>query len=551
MKRPRWLCELGAVCLMQLVLIGASIAAPVSNEDRTFSTGAAPGILSEIIADVQRRWESERDPVQRAFLSQLAGHYREPDAQPHWIDDDQLNAAAVALEEKLTAADRYGLDPEDFKLRPLEGTRLAIAEVDRSIAAIRYAWHARGGRFNPSQMTRWIETEAPTLYVSEVFRAIAESGGDPIAGLRKFHPHHPQFELFRQAYLRERSWISATSGGAGPKRDRAKAQTILVNLERWRTMPARLADFHVWNNLPEFITRLVDAGQVVHSERIIIGKPSTQTPIFSDVMTHLIFNPEWGVPESIKIQSLLPSLRRGDTGILARRNMSIRDGQRVLDPKTFRWSKVDIRSVPIVQGSGPTNPLGQIKFMFPNHHDVYMHDTPDKALFNKPERAFSAGCIRVRNPEIFAHKIVERLQDWSIERTQSLFESKTTTRVDLLAPIPVHNTYFTAWVDSSGEVRIWRDIYGHDARYKDALAGKPMARIASRDPALALKMRNDEMRRTAGYPPASPKPSSSPQFTLFDFLGLTSTAPAQVKNGPSTKTKKPKTNQNPPSAFWF
>lgn len=551
MMRPIWLYGLGAVFLVQLVMTAASSAAPLSNEQRTASAGAAPGIISEIIADVERRWRREQDPVQRSFLSQLAGHYREPDAQPHWIEDGQLNGAAAALKEELAAADLYGLDPADFVVKPLEDTTLATAEVDRSIAAIRYAWHARGGRFSPSQMSRWIETEVPTLYVSEVFRAIAGSRGDPIAGLRKFHPQHPQFELLRQAYLRERSWISATSGGAGPKRDRAKAQTILVNLERWRTMPARLADLHVWNNLPEFVTRLVEAGHVVHSERIIIGKPSTQTPVFSDVMTHLIFNPEWGVPESIKIQTLLPSLRRGDTGILARRNMTIRDGQRIIDPQAFRWSKVDIRSVPIVQGSGPTNPLGTIKFMFPNHHDVYMHDTPEKALFNKTERAFSAGCIRVRNPDVLADRILERLHGWSNEQTRSLFDSKSTTRVDLLAPVPVYNTYFTAWADASGEVRILKDIYGHDARYRDALAGKPIARIASTDPALALKMRNDEMRRTAGYPPAAPKPRSAPEYTLFDFLGFTSAAPAQANKAPAKTNRKQKAKPNPTSASWF
>lgn len=133
--------------------------------------------------------------------------------------------------------------------------------------------------------------------------------------------------------------------------------------------------------------------------------------------------------------------------------------------------------MPIFQGADPTNPLRKIKFIFPNHHDVYMHDTPDKALFHKSERAFGAGCIRVRYPGVLAQQILDRVQGWPVEQTQAKLASQTSDRIDLQISLPVHNTYFTAWADPNGDVLIFPDIYGHDARYRDALSGKPLAEI--------------------------------------------------------------------------
>jgi len=545
------LCALYGLLLAQFIWITASRGETGGIENSLEVVSAPSQVVRDIVRETESRMERERDPIEKSFLSQLAGHYREPDARSHWISGKELNGAAQSLIEELRTADRFGLDPTDLVPPTLDtGTLpLASAEIDLSMAAIRYAWHARGGRFDPSQLSGWIEVEPRSLYVSEVFRAIQETGGDPVAGLRRFHPQHPQFEQLRQAYLKERAVAEAE--GVRRKGDRAKLQTFLINLERWRTMPPELGNLYVWNNLPEFVMRLVEAGDVVHSERIIIGKRSTQTPVFSDTMTHLIVNPEWGVPESIKIRTLLPSLRRGDTGVLARRGMSIRDGDKIIDPKRYRWSKVDIRNVPIVQGAGPTNPLGQIKFMFPNHHDVYMHDTPDKALFHKSERAFSAGCIRVRNPDVLAQQILDRVQGWSVEQTQAELASQSTDRIDLQIPLPVHNTYFTAWADPNGDVLIYPDIYGHDARYRDALSGKPLAEIASRDPALALKKKNDELRKTAGYAPAAAKSSGASPLSFFELVGLSFATPETNKKTTARKVTKPKQSTQPPSALWF
>jgi murein L,D-transpeptidase YcbB/YkuD len=554
--------------------------------------GVRNDLLAAIVADVDRRMDEARDPVDKAFLSQLAGHYRESDARAHWIGADGLTDAGRALHDELSKADLYGLDPALFSLpappiAPISAAARAAAEVDLSVAAVRYAWHARGGRVDASQLSRWIDASPRPIYASDVFRAIAAAGGDPVAGLRSFHPKHPQFERLRQAYLeergdierkplpvlspgdridvgarhpdvaviRERLGLEATadadlldrklmrrvrdyldSNGYEAKRyvddevraalnratpparaaNRARVDKFLVNLERWRTMPDDMGSLYIWNNLPEFQTRVIKKGEVIHQERIIVGKPNTQTPVFSDEMNHVIFQPEWGVPESIKLRQILPHMRGGDYGVLARRGMSIRDGKRVINPARIKWSKVDIRNIPIIQGPGPGNPLGRMKFMFPNHHDVYMHDTNDKSLFEDSERTFSHGCIRVRNPERFAEVILGETEGWSAEDVAGQLKIKSTARIDLKSPIPVHNTYLTTWVNPNGTVVQFNDIYGHDKRYSEALAGKSVKLIASRDPALVLKKQNDELRKgVAAIYKAKPKPALAPAFAAF------------------------------------
>ncbi len=312
-------------------------------------------------------------------------------------------------------------------------------------------------------------------------------------------------------------------------------------------MPDDMGELHVWNNLPEFLTRVVKNDAVIHEERIIVGKENTQTPVFSDEINHVIFQPEWGVPESIKIRTILPHLRGGDYGVLARRGMAIKDGNRVISPSRYRWAKTDIRHVPIIQGPGPGNPLGQLKFMFPNGHDVYMHDTPDKHLFNSSERTFSHGCVRVRNPARFAEVILGEIEGWTADDVARQLKVKTTTKIDLSEHIPVHITYFTLWADGSGTLRQFKDMYGHDKRYSEALAGKSVKLIAARDPALALKKQNDEMRKNvAAIAPRVQRPKRPA------VAGLQPLAPwAKQGLGKPLPVKKYYSPAPPPKLFWF
>ncbi len=199
--------------------------------------------------------------------------------------------------------------------------------------------------------------------------------------------------------------VRAKLNGSEPESQSAQIERVLVNMERWRWLPSDLGGLYIWNNIPEFLTRVMKDGAPIFEERIVVGKPKTPTPIFSDVMEYVEFHPFWNVPDSIKQNELLPGLMSGRDP-LARQGLVAKYKGRTVDPYSVDWSTVDIKRFHIYQPPGRGNALGIIKFMFPNKHDVYMHDTPSKSLFNASVRAFSHGCMRVRNPLKFAEVVL-------------------------------------------------------------------------------------------------------------------------------------------------
>ncbi len=249
-------------------------------------------------------------------------------------------------------------------------------------------------------------------------------------------------------------------------------EKILANMEQWRWMPDNLGDVYVWVNIPEFMVRVVKNGTVIHEERIVTGEVSKQTPIFSDQLETIYFNPRWNVPESIKVLELYPSLARGGGGF-ERQGLKLMRNGREVSPYSVDWSRADIRHFDVYQPSGPGNVLGVVKFTFPNKHGVYLHDTTAKSLFNEPSRPFSHGCMRVRNPMRLAEILLEADKGWSpdqVHETQQSNEDEVAVKID--KPIPVHVSYFTTRVAEDGTETSFKDVYGHEQRLKLALAGK-------------------------------------------------------------------------------
>jgi L,D-transpeptidase YcbB len=258
-----------------------------------------------------------------------------------------------------------------------------------------------------------------------------------------------------------------------------KQRLILLNMERWRWLPQDLGSFYVNVNVPEFMARVVKEGRVIHATRVIVGKPDKQTPIFSDEMQEVVFGPYWNVPTSIKVEEIRPYLREEtawffggwNTSVFQRHGLRIRYGGREVDPGDIDWDRVDIRNLEIFQPPGPDNVLGRVKFVFPNKHDVYMHDTTQKQLFAEPVRAESHGCLRVQNPGELAAILLDYDQGWSPARVESAIQNGYDQHVTLSRKIPVHITYFTLWVNDDGSVSTFGDLYGHDARMAAALFG--------------------------------------------------------------------------------
>jgi murein L,D-transpeptidase YcbB/YkuD len=245
--------------------------------------------------------------------------------------------------------------------------------------------------------------------------------------------------------------------------------TILANMERWRWMPENLGSFYVRVNIPNFNLDIYKNDKIIYSTRIVVGQTDKQTPVFSHEIKYVIVNPVWNVPASIAVKEMLPKVRSNPGALNGYQVFANFDGRfRPVNPMMIDWNSVDMRRIQIKQPPGERNALGSIKFMFPNPFAVYLHDTPSKSFFKRDYRALSHGCMRVMNPWDFANVLLKHDPKVSAAALKKLVGGKE-TRVNLTHDIPVHITYFTAWVDENGDLQVRNDIYGHDARVEKAL----------------------------------------------------------------------------------
>lgn len=247
-----------------------------------------------------------------------------------------------------------------------------------------------------------------------------------------------------------------------PKRDR-QIDTVIVNMERWRWLPRQLGASAIGNayvilNIPDYTLKVMQNGAQVWTTRVVTGKPGQHaTPLLTETMKYITVNPTWNVPPSIVYNEYLPALQQDPT-VLQRMGLKLeqnRDG-----------------SVHISQPPGEANALGRIRFNFPNKFLVYQHDTPDKNLFARDERAFSHGCMRVQNPDQYASVLlnIQQPSSYTPEKIRSMYGH---SEIDLkfATPIPVNITYQTAFVDDAGKLQIRKDVYGRDASMLSLLKG--------------------------------------------------------------------------------
>ena len=258
---------------------------------------------------------------------------------------------------------------------------------------------------------------------------------------------------------------------------RERINSIIVAMERLRWMPEDLGEQYLIVNIAGFELRRMNAGVIEERMAVVVGKPYHRTPVFSDRIRYIEINPYWNVPPGILSKEELPKLRRNPAG-LAARGFELVQGDRVVDPRSIDWSHYGSGRFPfsLRQRPGANNALGRVKFMFPNPHNVYLHDTPARNLFERDVRAFSHGCIRLARPLDLADQVlrVGGVTGWDRNRIDRTVASAQRTVVNLEEPLPVHITYLTAWVDDS--VPSFRpDIYGHDAKLLAALNGKAIA----------------------------------------------------------------------------
>lgn len=447
----------------------------------------------------------------------------------------------------LRRADLQGLDPRDYgvdeltklpRLDGLSGDARADADIELTEALLRYVYHLRFGKVNPStrdpnwNFPRRVRSEDPIAALAQIFstgsltetlgsfeppsplylglkgqlaryRAIAATGGwSPVESSIALKPgmtdvaisrlrHRLAKEGFGDADLDSQQYdeplrklVSAFQKQNGLEADAVvgartrqalntsverRIEQIRVNLERLRWMDGARTTRFLAVNIAGFEVHLIDRGKSIWFARAQVGTPFRQTPVFTADMKYVVFNPDWTVPPTILRDDVLPAVAK-DPEYLAGKHMEVIDRNRMkVDPQTIDWKQYPAAPFPytIRQVPGPWNALGRVKFIFPNSHFVFLHDTPSQRLFARSERTFSSGCIRVEHPFDLVQLL---LPGWDQSRIDQVLQAGNETTVFLPQPLPVLVVYLTALALQDGTVRFFRDVYDRDGWVSAALA---------------------------------------------------------------------------------
>lgn len=254
----------------------------------------------------------------------------------------------------------------------------------------------------------------------------------------------------------------------------ARIDQLVLNMERWRWIPKKLGGRHLLVNIPEYKLHVVEDDHEVMEMRVIVGKQLKATPVFSDKIEHIVLAPYWGVPVSIVEEEIKPAMLR-NPNFIDGQNMEVLNGfgpkAQPIPAGSVDWANVTKENWKYVlrQRPGKENPLGPMKFLFPNENDVYLHGTPNAWLFNKEERGFSHGCVRIEDPKKLALYLLRDQPQWTSEKIDETVEAGAEKRINLKDHVPLFIVYFTAWADEDGTVHFRDDVYGHDKALEQAM----------------------------------------------------------------------------------
>lgn len=426
----------------------------------------------------------------------------------------------------------------------------AVADMRLTLAYMRYSSDLRGGRVSPETLDRlWTPTQRQRDIAVELSEALRTGGVD--SSLRRAVPAQAAYRLLKEELARlrgldgNRVWPTIAlgsveagtqeqlrslrkcltllgdlptdqpgaadalkaalirfqrrhglrqTGEADPATTQAlsvpleeRIRTIEVNMERWRWLPDDLGSRYILVNIAAFEARVVEGGRTVLRIPAIVGRPYRRTPVFSGLMTYLVFSPYWNVPNNIAVRDKLPLIRESPDYLVSQgfRVFPKTDSDLVeLDPASIDWGAVTANDFPyrLRQDPGPLNALGGVKFMFPNRYNVYLHDTPQRELFEESVRTFSSGCIRLERPFDLAQYLLRGLSEWTDEKLRAAMNADRETTVVLPEPLLIHLVYLTAWVGEDGELNFRDDIYGRDALLSEALDQRGAAAIGAQPP---------------------------------------------------------------------
>ena len=417
--------------------------------------------VSSVLRGDAIKWNGtvvDLDPLKKFYRSKLG--------KGIWTGNKGLNKRGVELVQALQQASADGLEPREYlsalpaNIQSLKGKDLAAAELYLSQSFWKYGRDLSAGRTTPAVSEPDIIISRKKTDVQGWLKLASRKG--PAKVIASLRPPHSQYNALRKA-------LAASKPGS------AQARQIIVNMERWRWLPRSLGKRHVLVNQAAFEVMIFNGGKIVDRRKVVVGKPYHKTPMFSHALQYAEFNPTWTVPRSIAGNEILPKLRK-DPGYLERNNYKVYTSWKAdapaMNPHSVDWFSVGNKNFPyrIVQQPGDNNALGQVKFLFPNKFNVYLHDTQSKQLFSEKSRAFSHGCIRVQNPLEFAEKLYGS-RTLSQSKINRILANPETQRVNLKKQIPIHLAYFTVWVEG-GKAKFHKDVYGRDKLVGNILFGR-------------------------------------------------------------------------------
>ena len=493
---------------------------PEASTGAPAAAAAPPPPLEAVLADLVHRADKKRNALLRKNAQAIEAYYSGRNFAPVWLAGRSWSAAALAVSARLRAAAEDGLEPASLHIPALdsggEQSRLA-AEVALSRAVVLYGEQASGGRIDPRTISSYIEVPHTRLSPADILARIVNAA-DPARALADLNPPQPGFRALRSQLALLRAARAMALGATPSKSESARVRAIQAtgsisrsaehdaspqpgantqahagvaafqrlvglapngvmtartrellagsrgrsieeiieaNMEFWRWQPRHMGQYRIEVNIPDYGLTLYQGDKAIHHAKVVVGKPKTPTPVFSDEIRYIVVNPSWYVPQSIIQKEMLPKFEA--------------------DPDYFRQMRLVVTQqgdgIAVRQLPGPRNALGQIKFVFPNHYAVYLHDTDEKNLFRYAKRAFSHGCVRMQDPFALAGIVLGRERGWNEARVKALIGDQTRT-LRLATPIPIHIEYFSAFVDADGRLQLRDDIYGYTRKMEAALRSR-------------------------------------------------------------------------------
>jgi len=258
-----------------------------------------------------------------------------------------------------------------------------------------------------------------------------------------------------------------------PDTDPVLLHKLRLNIERVKLMKPETSKNYALVNIPEFRVRIIENGRTAISMGVVVGKHHMQTPIFGEDLKYIVVNPQWNVPDSIARNEVIPRTLK-NPGYLKRHRLVIRRDYN-LDSPALSFNSVNPQAYVGGKGAVPfkfieppskRNGLGRVKFLFPNHHSVYMHDTQSKYLFKRKVRMYSHGCVRLERPHELLKYIITHYTNTPWKKAKEMYDSFKTHYITLTKRLPVHTSYFTAYIDDDGKLQLFKDIYGYDKLQK-------------------------------------------------------------------------------------